>query len=150
MPKPTQRSFSHSFFVYTTKLQTFLWTTARVVLCHQDSSWGAVSGSRLLAVLADVQVLWVSFLQIEEGGGWGGFNRSGGRLPARRCTSWCPCWVSGVPGGWWDRGTGRGSPPLWALSLASGRKSGTCCLLRVVACESLLQIWTRERVGKRT
>lgn len=72
MPKPTQRSFSHSFFVYTTKLQTFLWTTARVVLCHQDSSWGAVSGSRLLAVLAGVQVLWVSFLQIEEGGGWGG------------------------------------------------------------------------------
>lgn len=84
------------------------------------------------------------------GVGWGGFNRSGGRLPARRCTSWCPCWVSGVPGGWWDRGTGRGSPPLWALSLESGRKSGTWCLLRVVACELLLQIWTRERVGKRT
>lgn len=65
-------------------------------------------------------------------------NHSRGRLPARRCTSWWRCWGSVGPGGWWGRGTGPGSPPLWALFLESERRTCTWCPPPVTGSESLL------------
>lgn len=72
----------------------------------------------------------------------GGFNHSGGRPLAHRCTSWWRCWGSVVPGGWWGHGTGPGNPPLWALFLESERRTCIWCPPHVTWSGSLLQ---RER-----
>lgn len=75
--------------------------------------------------------------------GWA--NGRADRPPPRRCTSWWPCWGSAWRGGWWGRGTAPGNPPLWVLSVVSGRRSGTCCPPLVAVCESPLQLKSRKR-----
>lgn len=74
-----------------------------------------------------------------EGDAPGRVNGQANRPPLHRCTSWSQCLGFVWLGGWWDRGTGLRSPPLWAPSAEFGKKSDTCCLLPEAVCGSLLQ-----------
>lgn len=68
-----------------------------------------------------------------------GSNGQANKPPLHRCTSWSQCLGFVWLGGWWDRGTGLRSPPLWVPSAEFGKKSDTCCLLPEAVCGSLLQ-----------
>lgn len=74
-----------------------------------------------------------------EGDAPGRVNGQANKPPLHRCTSWSQCLGFVWLGGWWDRGTGLHSPPLWAPSAEFGKKSDTCCLLPEAVCGSLLQ-----------
>lgn len=74
-----------------------------------------------------------------EGDAPGRVNGQANRPPLHRCTSWSQCLGFVWLGGWWDRGTGLRSPPLWAPSAEFGKKSDTCCLLPEAVCGSLLR-----------
>lgn len=93
---------------------------------------------RLLGQAACFSVIDGLFSEAE-GDAPGRVNGQANKPPLHRCTSWSQCLGSVWLGGWWGRGTGLRSPPLWAPSAEFGRKSDTCCLLPEAACGSLLQ-----------